>query len=164
MKDILQKLSTYNIFNYLLPGIVFVALLRFFTSYDLVIEEIVIGAFLYYFIGMIISRIGSILIEPILRKSKIVKFSDYGKFISASKRDDKIELFSEINNMYRTFISMFVILLLIVVYENIYKCITLNDTYKTILGLFVLAFLFLFSYRKQTEYINKRINSMDDEK
>lgn len=164
MNDILQKLSTYNIFNYLLPGIVFVGLLRFFTSYDLVIEEIVIGAFLYYFIGMIISRIGSILIEPILRKSKIVKFSDYGKFISASKRDEKIKLFSEINNMYRTFISMFVILLLIVVYENISKFITLNDTFKAILGLLALTFLFLFSYRKQTEYINKRIRSMDDEK
>ena len=164
MKDILQKLSTYNIFNYLLPGIVFVALLRFFTSFDLFIEDIVIGAFFYYFIGMIISRIGSIFIEPILRKSKIVKFSDYEKFISASKRDEKIELFSEINNMYRTFISMFVILLLIVIYEYISEFIPLNDAFKTILGLLVLTFLFLFSYRKQTEYINKRIRSQDDKK
>jgi uncharacterized membrane protein len=113
---------------------------------------------------MIISRIGSIFIEPILRKSKIVKFSDYEKFISASKRDEKIELFSEINNMYRTFISMFVILLLIVIYEYISEFIPLNDAFKTILGLLVLTFLFLFSYRKQTEYINKRIRSQDDKK
>src|SRR5690606_9609974 len=144
-----QKLSTYNIFNYLLPGIVFVALLRQYTSFDLIVDEIFIGAFLYYFIGMVISRIGSILIEPILRKSGIVKFSDYPKFVLASKNDDKIELFSEVNNMYRTFISMLLILIFIVVYENITFLVNLNETLKLILGLISLALLFLLSYRKQ---------------
>lgn len=164
MKDILQKLSTYNIFNYLLPGIVFVALLRQYTSFDLIVDELLIGAFLYYFIGMIISRIGSIVIEPILRKSGIVKFSDYPKFVSASKKDDKIELFSEINNTYRTFISMLLILLFIVVYENIVFLMDLNDTLKSIIGLVFLTILFLLSYRKQTQYINKRIDAQNNEK
>lgn len=162
MKDILQKLSTYNIFNYLVPGIVFVALLRQYTSFDLVVDELFIGAFLYYFIGLIISRIGSIVIEPILRKFRIVKFSDYSRFVSASKKDDKIELFSEINNMYRTFISMLLILIIAVTYENIGFLMTLNETLKSIIGLFFLALLFLLSYRKQTEYINKRINANSD--
>jgi len=163
MKDILQKLSTYNIFNYLLPGIVFVALLRLLTSYDLVINEAILGAFFYYFIGMIISRIGSIIIEPILKKTSIVKFSDYKKFISASKNDEKIELFSEVNNMYRTFLSMLVILLLIVIYENVSSLINLSQTIKSIIGLLVLILLFIFSYRKQTDYINKRIDSQEPE-
>ena len=91
MKDILQKLSSYNIFNYLLPGIVFVALLRLFTSYNLIVNEVIVGAFLYYFIGLIISRIGSLVIEPILKKTSLINFSDYGNFISASKKDEKIE-------------------------------------------------------------------------
>lgn len=162
MKDILQKLSTYNIFNYLLPGIVFVALLRQYTSFDLIVDELFIGAFLYYFVGLVISRIGSLLIEPILRKSGIVKFSDYSKFVSASKKDEKIELFSEINNMYRTFISMLLILIFAVTYENIGFIMALNETLKSIIGLFLLALLFLLSYKKQTEYINKRINANND--
>lgn len=164
MKDILQKLSTYNIFNYLLPGIVFVVLLRFFTSFNLVLDELIIGAFLYYFIGMVISRIGSILIEPILKKSKIVKFSDYQKFILASKNDEKIELFSEVNNMYRTFIAMLLILIVVVGYENINSIISMNDTFKSIIVLIALTLLFLLSYRKQTQYINRRINSQNEEK
>jgi hypothetical protein len=162
MKDLLQKLSTYNIFNYLLPGIVFVALLRYFSSFDLIIDEIIIGGFLYYFIGMIISRVGSLLIEPILKKSKIVKFSEYSKFVSASKKDEKIELFSEINNMYRTFISMMLILILIVIYDNISYLVTLDYTFKSTLVLLALIILFLLSYRKQTEYINKRIEAQND--
>jgi hypothetical protein len=163
MKDIIQKLSSYNIFNYLLPGIVFVAMLRFLTSFDLVIEEVIVGAFLYYFIGLIISRIGSLLIEPILKKTKIIKFSDYPKFISASKKDDKIELFSEINNMYRTFLSMLVILLFIIIYESLPNFIIMNDTLKSITGLVALIVLFILSYKKQTEYINKRIDSQYNE-
>ena len=162
MKDILQKLSTYNIFTYLVPGIVFVALLRQYTSFDLIVDELFIGAFLYYFIGLVISRIGSLIIEPILRKSGIVKFSEYSKFISASKKDEKIELFSEINNMYRTFISMLLILIIAVTYENIGFFMTLNETLKSIIGLSFLALLFLLSYKKQTEYINKRINANND--
>lgn len=163
MKDILQKLSTYNIFNYLLPGIIFVILLRYFTSFNLVIEEVLIGAFLYYFIGMIISRIGSLIVEPLLKKIKLVKFSNYKKFVVASKNDDKIELFSEINNMYRTFLSMLIILLTIVIYESTPKFFELSNTAKTIIGLLSLIFLFLLSYRKQTEYINKRIDSQSNE-
>ncbi len=162
MKDILQKLSTYNIFNYLLPGIVFVALLRQHTSFDLIEDELFTGAFLYYFVGLVISRIGSFLIEPSLRKSGIVKFSDYSKFVLASRKDEKIELFSEINNMYRTFISMLLILIFAVTYENIGFILVLNETLKSIIGLFLLAFLFLLSYKKQTEYINKRINANND--
>jgi hypothetical protein len=163
MKDILQKLSTYNIFNYLLPGIIFVILLRFFTSFNLVIEEVIIGAFLYYFIGMIISRIGSLIVEPLLKKIKLVKFSNYKKFVIASKNDDKIELFSEINNMYRTFVSMLIILLTILIYESTSTFFDLSKTTKSIIGLLSLIFLFLLSYRKQTEYINKRIDSQSNE-
>jgi len=163
MKDILQKLSTYNIFNYLLPGIVFVALLRMLTSYNLVIEEVIVGAFLYYFIGMIISRIGSLIIESTLKKTSLIKFSDYRKFVSASKKDEKIELFSEVNNMYRTLLSMLIILLLIVFYEKFSSLINLSQFIKTIIGLIALIIIFLFSYKKQTDYINKRIDSQEGE-
>lgn len=163
MKDILQKISTYNIFNYLLPGIVFVALLRMLTSYNLVIEEVVVGAFLYYFIGMIISRIGSLIIEPTLKKTSLIKFSDYRKFVFASKNDEKIELFSEVNNMYRTLLSMLIILLLIVFYEKYSFLVDLSQFIKIIIGLIVLIIIFLFSYKKQTDYINKRIDSQEGE-
>lgn len=163
MNDILQKLSTYNIFNNLLPGIVFVALLRLLTPHNLILDEVFIGAFLYYFIGMIISRIGSLIIEPVLKKTSLVKFSDYHKFISACKKDDKIELLSKVNNMYRTFVSMLVILLSIVIYEYNFSLIGLSQSGKSIIGLLVLIILFLFSYIKQTGYINKRIASQEIE-
>jgi hypothetical protein len=85
MKEIIDKLSSYNIFNYLLPGVLFVAIAKHFTEYNLILDHDFIGAFFYYFIGMVISRFGSLIIEPMLKKIMFVKFSDYSDFISASK-------------------------------------------------------------------------------
>jgi hypothetical protein len=63
MINLLDKLSSYNLFNYLLPGIVFVILSSDFTRYSFVQQDIVLGLFLYYFIGLAISRFGSLIIE-----------------------------------------------------------------------------------------------------
>ena len=159
MKDLLQKISSYNIFNYLLPGVVFVTLLRLLTKYELIIDDFIVGVFFYYFIGLIINRIGSLVIEPIIKKTSLVKFFDYRKFISASRKDVKIDLFSEVNNMYRTFISMFLILLLIIIYEKFSLLLSISHFVMTLIGLILLIILFIFSYKKQSEYINKRIDS-----
>ncbi|MBP9648633.1 MAG: hypothetical protein KBD91_05160 [Paludibacteraceae bacterium] len=159
MKEIIQKLSTYNIFNYLLPGIIFVAFLKLFTVHNLVFGDIIIDLFVCYFIGLVISRIGSLVIEYLLKKIRIIKFSDYKKYIQASKNDEKIELFSEINNMYRTFISLFLCLLLVIGYDSIRDIFVINKTLESVILFVVLILLFTLSYKKQTDYISKRIDA-----
>ena len=113
MEKLLEKLSSYNIFNYLFPGMIFCILLEKTTSYSIIQENIVIDVFLAYFIGLLISRISSLIIEPLLKKVKFVKFAEYKDFVLASENDSKIELLSESNNMYRVFISLFFLLLII---------------------------------------------------
>jgi hypothetical protein len=159
IKDILDKISSYNIFNYLLPGILFVFLTKEITGYNLIQENNLIGAFLYYFIGMVVSRFGSLFIEPFLKKVRFLKFSDYKSFVIASQKDNKIELLSEVNNTYRTILSMFLLL----IFEKIYLLVKTyyglqHETTLIILTLFI-TMLFLFSYRKQTNYITKRIEA-----
>ncbi len=159
IKDILDKITSYNIFNYLLPGILFVFLTKEITTYNLIQENNLIGAFLYYFIGMVVSRFGSLIIEPFLKKVKFLKFSDYRAFVKASKKDNKIELFSEVNNTYRTILSMFILLIIEKIYLRIKVYYGLqHETTFVILTLFI-TMLFLFSYRKQTNYITKRIEA-----
>lgn len=159
MKELLEKLSSYNIFNYLLPGVIFVVVSSKLTSYNFIQQDILVGAFVYYFIGLIISRVGSLFIEPLLKFVKFLKFADYKKFVKASKVDTKIDILSEANNMYRTISSLFLMLLLLKLYESLGNNWTfLNDWKIEILTTFLLL-LFLFSYRKQTNYITKRIKA-----
>jgi hypothetical protein len=114
-----------------------------------------IEAFLAYFLGLVISRVSSIIIEPLLKKIKFVKFAEYKDFVLASESDKKIELLSESNNMYRVFISLFFVLIIIILYEIFLQDIFVGYTsYIVMIGLLI---LFLFSYRKQTSYITQRI-------
>lgn len=157
MKDLLDKLSSYNIFNFLFPGIIFTVILKAITPYSLVQNNLVLGAFVYYFIGMAVSRFGSLIIEPLLKKISFLKFSDYKEFVSASKKDEKIETLSEVNNMYRTLCAMFILLGLFKLYAEIENKFVLLKSWNILIITISLLIMFLFSYRKQTEYINKRV-------
>lgn len=155
MEKLLEKLTSYNLFNYLLPGIIFSILLEKTTNYSIIQENIVVEAFLAYFIGLLISRISSLIIEPTLKKVKFIKFADYKDFVLASENDNKIELLSESNNMYRVFISLFVVLIIVNIYEQLLQQ-TLGE-YTNFVVTVLLLLLFLFSYRKQTNYITQRV-------
>lgn len=159
MNDFLNKLTSYNLFNYLLPGILFAIIADEFMSFHFIQENIVIGVFIYYFIGLVISRFGSLVIEPLLRKISYLKFSPYPEFVSASKEDSKIEILSEVNNMYRTFCSLFSLLLLLKVYNAIECKVPVIGTYSPYILIVILLIMFLFAYRKQTKYITSRIET-----
>jgi hypothetical protein len=159
MKDIIDKLTSYNIFNYLLPGVILFIVVGETTEYPISLQNNFSSAFVCYFLGMVVSRFGSLIVEPILKRTKFVKFGSYSDFVNASQIDPKIDLFSEVNNTYRTVISMLLIALMVKLFfllENWY-CLDRDATFTIILVL-VLA-LFLFSYRKQTTYINKRVEN-----
>ena len=158
MKELLEKISSYNIFNYLLPGVLFALITNNFTKYTIPIDNIIIGAFVCYFIGLVVSRFGSLIIEPTLKKIGFLKFADYSDFVSASKKDSKIELFSEVNNMYRTLSSLLVLTFLLKFYEFLEVKINGLSEWSPYILLTLLLLMFLLSYRKQTGYITKRIN------
>ena len=159
MKDLIEKLSSYNLFNYLFPGVIFAVISEKMTSYSFLQDDIIVGVFVYYFIGLVVSRFGSLFLEPALKKIEFLKFADYNDFVSASRVDQKIELLSEVNNMYRTISSLFALLIILKIYdwiENFYP--PLKD-YGSVLLTFLLLTVFLLSYRKQTSYVTKRINA-----
>lgn len=157
MKDLLDKIGAYNIFNFLLPGVLFAVILESLTSYSITQENLAVGAFLYYFVGLVISRFGSVVVEPVLKKLYFVKFMPYADFVSASQNDPKIEILSQENNMYRTFTALFVLLLFAKTYELFARNYPLLNEQGPIIAVIVLMITFLFSYRKQTSYITDRI-------
>jgi len=159
MKEIIDKLTSYNIFNYLFPGVLFSILATKFANLNLVFDDFIIGVFAYYFTGLIISRFGSFVIEPFLKFIGFIKFSDYKDFIEASKNDSQIEVLFESNNMYRTLISMFTLLFLTIGFQKIVDKWDFLRNNQEAIFLSILLVLFLFSYRKQTNYITKRIKT-----
>lgn len=156
MEELLGKISSYNLFTNLLPGILYVIILKELTGFDLTFGPVFLGLFFYYFIGVVINRIGSVIIEPLLIKCKFVTFIEYPIFIKACKSDAKIETLSENNNMCRSLVALCLALLISIGYEQLIIKFPFIGDYNSVIILIGLLLIFIFSYRKQTNFISKR--------
>ncbi len=157
MKELLDKLSSYNLFNYLLPGTVFVALAQRMSAHRFHDDNIVVELFQYYFIGLVISRIGSLVVEPLLKKTGFIAFAPYEAFVRASTLDQKLETLSEQNNMLRTFCGLFVALLALRLFDSLVWRFGISHRVASPLVFATLLLMFLFAYRKQTHYVKQRV-------
>lgn len=160
MGDLVSKLSSYNLFNYLLPGVLFAAIADRLTPYRFLQDDLIAAFFVYYFIGLVISRIGSIIIEPIFKYFKFVTFVEYDKFVLASNNDKKIDELSEANNMYRTLCTMFILVILLYAIGSVVEVYPKLSSLSAITGLVALLILFVFAYRKQTAYVVNRVKTV----
>lgn len=159
MKNLLDKLSSYNLFNYLLPGVIFSFVGSEITSYSLLQKDLFTAFFFYYFIGLVISRVGSLFVEPTLQYLKLIQYSEYKNFVKANSKDPKIDVLLEVSNMYRTIIALFIALPILVLYEKISFIWPWFSKSEPYLILTTLLALFIFSYKKQVAYIRKRVEA-----
>lgn len=157
LSDLLDKLTSYNLFNYLLPGAVFAYFAERSLGVRLVPEDLVTAAFVYYFLGVVVSRFGSLALEPFLKKIGFVKFEPYAVYISASERDSKIEVLMEAANMYRTLVSAMMLLLMLTAYLKLETFCPALTEWRGLVGVSALALVFLLAYKKQTNYIAGRV-------
>lgn len=158
MDELVKKISSYHIFNYLIPGTIAAFLIDSIFNYNfkLVQDNILIGFFFYYFLGSIISRIGS-LTSGLIDCLFFIKKAEYKDYITAEKEDSKIDVLSEINNMYRSFYSLFLVLnVLNIIYISQNFILNMENVVKTAL-LFIAFLIYVFSYKKQTGFIVKRV-------
>lgn len=180
-KSMLEKISSYNIFNNFFPGIAFCYMVKIFTDYELDIGNLWENIFIYYFWGLVIGRIGSLVIENMLMKVRIknkksklkenyIERASYKEYIKASEKKSFIKILNETNNMYRAMISVFASVLIIKLYE-ILSIYFINLFGKIEIPLEILLLitgmiLFIVSYKKQTDYIRKRVQDyiMDENK
>lgn len=164
IENILDKLSSYNILNNLLPGTIFCYLMDYLLKINLFKKDVIVNLCLFYFLGMIVSRIGSVIVEPLLKKCKFVVFANYEDYIYASKEDSKIEILSETNNLYRSILGLSLALLIVKLYLIIIKKYSYLNTFSPIIIIISIFILFAFAYKKQTKYIKQRIEKSKNER
>ena len=143
-----------------LPEIIFTYLLKYYVGIDIFQDNILEMIFIYYFIGATISRIGSFVLEEILKKTGFIIYSDKKDYIEATRQDKIIEKLLMSNNMYRTFIILLVfkIIKAIINYYNFLRDIAFT-------GIIIIGvILYLFAYRKQTKHIKDRVESVNSKK
>jgi hypothetical protein len=113
METLLNKISTFNIFNYLVPGIVFAFLVSHTTRFNILPSEgYVISLPFFYLCGLLLSSLGSLLPEVLLYVGlkEARKEDRYKNYLLAKQLDPQLEVLAEVRNMSRTFAMMFFVL------------------------------------------------------
>lgn len=159
LKLVIDKLSQYNFLTNILPGTVLCIILKYLVGYDLIPDDYYQAGIVFYFVGMVNSRVGSLVIEPILKAISWVKFAPYSEFLRAEKEDAKLTILSQENNVFRSYISLMFISILGYIYKNcsLYLRLSLNN--ESLVLIVILFVLFLFAYKKQTSFVRKRVEN-----
>lgn len=79
-------------FNYFFPGIIFNLCVDQIMSFRITLDDILYKIFVYYITGMILSRLGATVIEPLYKKICIVVYAKYKNFLDASANDSKLDI------------------------------------------------------------------------
>ena len=157
MKAILEKLSAYSILGYLLPGSLFVILGERLTSFSLIQRSWIAGIVLYYFIGLVISRVGTLIVQPVLERIGFVTEPPYEDYLEASGSDSRIDILSARNNLFRTLCAMVMMLIGLKIGEKVIGVLPWGADVYDFIMLLGLVVLFLFSYRKQAQEVFRRV-------
>ncbi len=156
---IIDKLSQYNFLTNILPGTVLCLLLHYLVGYNLLLSDYYLAGILFYFAGIVNSRLGSLVVEPLLKRLKILVFAPYSDFVKAEKQDAKLTVISQENNTYRSYVSVMFIVLLAYLYKITLANIEVVANNEIVILLALLIVLFVCSYRKQTNYVRERVEA-----
>lgn len=170
-KTIMGRISSYELLNNLLPGAIYVVAVERLTDFRIFTDDALRNIIISYTVGLIIGRIGSLVIEELLKKIKKGKWLErvnYEEYVRAEKRDDNGQLrrLSMTNNAYRSLTATFVCILLTVCLSLIWPNISTFPWVRqifVILGLIIVITVICFSYKKQTRYVTKRVKTMNKE-
>lgn len=159
MDKFLERISSYNILNNLIPGTIFVWMCDVLDIFSISEQAIIEKIFVYYFCGIVVGRVGSLFVESIIKLfyRKKAFHTPHAQYIEACNCDKKIEELNAISNMYRTFISVVVCVLFAKVYAILKDKIVFLQEANIFIILGFLFVLFLLSYMKQVKYIKSRI-------
>lgn len=152
LKSLSEKLSAYQLFNFIYPGAVFLGILSYKGVPLGMLKEIWWFLLASYFLGMTISRFGSIVIEIICLKFGWIEKYDIKRYADNIAKNSFTAILLELTNIYRTICSMGILLFLCTIfkYQQDDKCCMLF-----VEVLFVL--LFGISFIKQHHYLEDKL-------
>lgn len=157
MNEVVSKFSSYNIFNYLVPGAILCLLLHERRLLDLDAVDLAAKLVVFYVVGMAVSRVGSLIVDPVLKRAKLIPRSNYTDYVRATAHDDKVSVLLETSNTYRTMTSACIIGLTAYLLSIALPTTWLRHDAVGAVTIAALTALFVFAYIKQNRSVTRRV-------
>ena len=159
MENLVNSISKYQLAINLIPGYIFAILLQRYAHIVLLEGDVLQDAFVSYFFGLIIGRIGSIVVEKLMdRYNKTYKHAPkYDGKIKAERIDPKIEILDRQCTIYRNCCAGCCCVIIGIFINCLFGDGSFSSSGKYILIFLVLTILLVKAMDKQCTYVNKRI-------
>lgn len=154
----IPTLPLYEVANSLIPGVtalVYAGWLFGFEPSCVSLSNGLIFACMAYVVGQFLSRCGSLVIEPLARKLRMVEFSK--EYYSEEKKDKKLPILLRKANEYRTLVAEGLALLFATIVAFLLAIIRMKRFLCLLALLFVGIMVFFAAYTKQMKAISNRI-------
>ena len=162
MKSIINQISRYHIINYLIPGLFVMIASKCMTNIAVCIDKMWVICIIGYVTGMVLNRLGSLVIEGVLMRFKLIKHAPIECYVRAEKKDKKIQELLTDANMYRTMSVASIALVIECIYLSIIGLLIPMNATMLIIVLVLMGMLFFASYIKQTRHIVGRVNAIKE--
>lgn len=166
MENLVNSISKYQLAINLIPGYIFAILLQRYAHIVLLEGDVLQDAFVSYFFGLIIGRIGSIVVERLMdRYNKTYKNAPkYNDKIKAERIDPKIEILDRQCTIYRNCCAGCCCVIIGIIINFFWGDGLLPSSFKYGSIFFILIILLVRAMDKQCNYVNKRIGMAISEK
>lgn len=162
VKYLIDKLSQYQLATNILPGMVLCAMLQYVVGYDILTsDKIYIQGIIVYFVGVMNNRFGSIVIEPLLKSIKLLDKAKYDEFVKAELKNEKVRILNMEGNAFRSYSATMALTLIAMLFKYLTNLLECPVVYQYIIAIFLLLFLFIASYIKQTKYVKDRVEAVN---
>lgn len=163
---LLEHVSAYELLNNLLPGATYVLLAERLTSLRLLSGSVWLDLALCYAVGLAIGRVGSLVVEPLLQRLKLLDRVPHSDYVKAEGKERRVREVSTVNNMYRTFAAVAACLLLTICLSMAWPHLRERGATRQTMGVagcVALMVLFALSHAKQTSLVASRVRAVNKE-
>lgn len=159
MENLINSISKYQLAINLIPGYIFAILLQQYAHIVLLEGDVLQDVFVSYFVGLIIGRIGSIVVERLMDKfNKTYKSApDYDIKVKAERIDPKIEILDRQCTIYRNCCAGCCCVIIGIFTDCLFGDGSFFSSVKYILFFLILTVLLVMAMDKQCNYVNQRI-------
>lgn len=159
MESILQNISEYRLLNNLIPGGFFVGVLAWAAGWASSEVNFIFIIAISYVAGVILSRLGSLVVEPVAEKVFKVEFVSHEDYCRAEKLYPRLLVMNSENGIFRTFVAVSACLLLGAPIIGLFGMGDGRALSLLVIASAISVVVFMLAYIKQTSYIVGRVKS-----
>lgn len=159
MENLVNSISKYQLAINLIPGYIFAILLQRYAHIVLFEGDVLQDAFVSYFFGLIIGRIGSIFVEGLMDyfNDTYKSAPEYEDKVKAERIDPKIEKLDRQCTIYRNCCAGCCCVIIGIIINFFWGDGLLLSSLKYGFIFFMLIILLVKAMEKQCHYVNERI-------